>query len=129
VARYDAELSILEEEERGFGVLACVGSLVEGTSARLLEAARRNLTPAAGPRALALGLSGVAYMSSVGIGALLELDGLAREHGVRLSLFGAKPEIQRLFRLTALDERIAHFTTREEALGYLALPPEADAER
>jgi len=118
VGRYDAELRILEEEVRGFLVLSCVGTLVEETSSRLAGAAKHVVLD--GPRSLAIDLSGVSYMSSVGISALLEIRRLTEQHGVRVAVFGAKPEILRLFRYTALDEIIEHFTTQEEALGYLA---------
>ena len=118
MARYEGELRLLEEEIRGFPVISCVGTLVEETSARLSGAGRRVVLE--GPRPLAIDLSGVSYMSSAGITALLEVNHLAAENGVRLALFGAKPDVLRLFRFTALDEVIPHFTTQEEALGWLA---------
>jgi len=147
LGRYDAELNLLEEEQRGFAVLACVGTLAEETSESLVEAGKKAMrgpvppeasaaaaAPAAAApaaprtaRSLAINLSGVTYMSSVGLGALLELYAFARANGVRLALFGAKAETLRLFHYTAIDEVIPHFATEEEALGRLARGPEEEA--
>jgi anti-sigma B factor antagonist len=53
-----------------------------------------------------LDLSGVTFMDSTGVRFLLLADRRARQDGWRLALVPAPPEVQRIFKLTRLEEQL-----------------------
>lgn len=62
---------------------------------------------AAGAGTLALDLSQVGFMSSSGLHVLISADNALRARGGRLLIVSAPAVVQRLFRLTGLDERLS----------------------
>jgi anti-sigma B factor antagonist len=55
---------------------------------------------------LVLDLSGVTFIDSTGLRFVLRLDRRARESGPSLELVPGPPEVQRVFALTRLEERL-----------------------
>jgi anti-anti-sigma factor len=55
---------------------------------------------------LVLDLSGVTFIDSTGLRFVLRVDRRARESGPRLELVPGPPEVQRVFALTRLEERL-----------------------
>lgn len=98
-----------------------------GVTVAVLEAARLDLATAAGfrrrmeailadqPR-VALDLSGVAFMDSTGLGALLSSLHRARELGGDIRLFGATRPVAALFEMVRLERVGEVFPARDEAL-------------
>ena len=59
-----------------------------------------------GPAVIVLDLRGLAFMDSSGLRALLAADSRAREAGRRLVLVRGDERVQRVLRITRLDERL-----------------------
>jgi stage II sporulation protein AA (anti-sigma F factor antagonist) len=92
-------------EERGGAVHALLrGELDISTAPRLDEALAR--TEAEGPRLLVIDLSELTFMDSTGLRLLIGADSRAREEGRRLVLIQGNEMVQRVLRLTRLDERL-----------------------
>ena len=58
--------------------------------------------------ALVVDLTGLTYLNSRGIGALIQLDKRLREAGRPMRLRGASPRFDRIFRFCGLDTYFAH---------------------
>jgi anti-sigma B factor antagonist len=92
-------------EERGDAVHASLrGELDISSSARLEDALRR--IEADGPAILVLDLSGLDFMDSTGLRLLISADARARNAGRRFVLVQGNEMVQRVLRLTRLDERL-----------------------
>ena len=92
-------------EERGDCVYATLrGELDISTAPRLDESLQR--VEAAGPALLVLDLSPLDFMDSTGLRLLIGADMRAREAGRRLVLVQGNDMVQRVLRLTRLDERL-----------------------
>jgi len=91
----------LEDEVReGRHTLVLRGELDIAAAARL-EAALREVT-ANGTTAMTLDLSGLKFMDSTGLRAVLLAKEMSDSHGCELSIVPGPPEIQRIFEMTAL---------------------------
>src|SRR3954451_6395122 len=91
--------------ERGTAVqVALEGELDIGTAPRLEDDLRR--VEADGPELLVIDLSGLEFMDSTGLRLLINADMRARDAGRRLVLGRANEMVQRVLRLTRLDERL-----------------------
>ena len=92
-------------EEHGGAVYArLTGELDISTAPRLEEALLR--AEADGPALLVIDLSELGFMDSTGLRLLIGADGRAREAGRRLVLIQGNEMVQRVLRLTRLDERL-----------------------
>ena len=92
-------------EERGDSVYATLrGELDISTASRLEESLER--VEADGPALLVLDLSQLAFMDSTGLRLLIGADMRAREAGRRLVVVQGNDMVQRVLRLTRLDERL-----------------------
>jgi anti-anti-sigma factor len=58
------------------------------------------------PAALVLDLRKLAFMDSTGLRIVVSADARAREHGRRLVVVRGPEAVQRIFRMTRLDERL-----------------------
>jgi anti-sigma B factor antagonist len=58
------------------------------------------------PELVVLDLSELAFLDSTGLRLMITADARAREDGRRLEIVNANPMIQRVLRLTRLDERL-----------------------
>jgi anti-anti-sigma factor len=92
-------------EERGDTVHALLrGELDISTATRLEETLTR--IEADGPAVLLIDLSELDFMDSTGLRLLISADARARGAGRRLVLVQGNDMIQRVLRLTRLDERL-----------------------
>lgn len=92
-------------EERGELVhVAMRGELDISTGARLDDELRRIESDA--PSTIVLDLSGLEFMDSTGLRLVLAADGRARDAGRRLVLVQGNEMVQRVLRVTRLDERL-----------------------
>jgi anti-sigma B factor antagonist len=80
------------------------GDLDISTAPRLEEELLR--LEAQGPATIVLHLENLAFMDSTGLRLLITADARAREHSRRLVLVRGNKMIQRVLRITRLDERL-----------------------
>ena len=120
-------------ENKGEVLLARVDELQIGAEiADEFKARIRGGLPEAGGK-VAIDLSKVDFMDSSGLGALVSLLKIVRPEG-ELCLFGVRPSVQEILRLTHLDAVFGHEKTEEAAMARLtqtlapegAAAPEAD---
>jgi anti-anti-sigma factor len=92
-------------EQRGTAVhLAMTGELDISTAQRLEDDLRR--IEAEHPELVVLDLQGLSFMDSTGLRLLITADARAREDGRRLAIVQGNDMVQRVMRLTRLDERL-----------------------
>lgn len=75
---------------------------------------------------LLLDLSGVVFLDSTGLSALVATRRLARARGAQLRLVCPSGSALRVIRMTRLDSVLAVFSTREEALAAGPAPEATD---
>jgi anti-sigma B factor antagonist len=92
-------------EERGDAVhVTLLGELDISNATRLEDDLRR--VEAGSPLLLVLDLSRLEFMDSTGLRLLIGADARARESGRRLVLIRGNEMVQRVLRVTRLDERL-----------------------
>jgi anti-sigma B factor antagonist len=96
------EVTIQEQGDTTVVVLR--GELDISTASRLDDDLRR--IEAVGPPQLVLDLSGLDFMDSTGLRLLIGADNRARDAGRRLVLVKGNEMVQRVLRVTRLDERL-----------------------
>lgn len=67
------------------------------------------------PAALVLDLSGLEFMDSTGLRLVVLADARSREQGRRLALVRGSEDVQRVFEITGMDQRL-EFVASAEAL-------------
>jgi anti-anti-sigma factor len=72
-----------------------------------LEASGRELVATVAPGRLELDLGDVTFIDSSGLGALIALRNVAREHGCTLVLVRVSPVVSRFFELAGLKDSFA----------------------
>lgn len=92
------------EERDGSIVLLLSGELDISTATRLEDDLRR--VEADKPVLIVLDLSRLVFMDSTGLRMLISADARAREAGRRLAIVQGNEMVQRVLRLTRLDERL-----------------------
>lgn len=75
------------------------------STAQLLEDDLRRVE-AEGPELIVLDLKDLAFLDSTGLRLMITADARAREDGRKVAIVRANPMIQRVLRLTRLDERL-----------------------
>jgi anti-sigma B factor antagonist len=88
----------------GAAVLSLSGELVFET-ARKVERELRNIEERK-PSTLALDLSGLSMIDSTGLALVVSADSRARGEGRRLVVVEGPDSVQRVFRMTRLDDRL-----------------------
>jgi anti-sigma B factor antagonist len=68
---------------------------------------------------LALHIAHVTFMDSTGLGALVSALKAARRANGDISIIAPSPQVQKLFKLTAMDRVFRIFQSRDEALQQL----------
>jgi anti-sigma B factor antagonist len=92
-------------EQRGGAVhVALTGELDISTAQRLEDDLRR--VESEDPPLIVLNLQGLSFMDSTGLRLLIMADSRAREDGRRLAIVKGNEMVQRVMRLTRLDERL-----------------------
>jgi anti-sigma B factor antagonist len=97
-------LELKTSEREGAAVVELTGELDIATAPKLEDEVRR--LEAQGGKLIAIDLRGLEFMDSSGLRALLAADTRARERGARLVLVRGDDRIQRVLRITRLDERL-----------------------
>ena len=94
----------VERERRGdLVVLRPFGELDVSTAGELAVAIERD---SAGARELVIDLGGLTFIDCAGLRVFLYARGLANRNRFRLSLIRSSEGVQRLFRLTGLEDRL-----------------------
>ncbi len=106
-------LTIRVQEEGGHVIVAVAGEIDIATVAQLRE---HLYVLAASGRQVVADLDQVGFIDAAGLGALVGAARRAAEHGARLQVVCARPQIRRLFELTGLDNHIPLPRTLAEAL-------------
>lgn len=106
------------EERDGTAILSLSGELVFET-ARKVERELRNLEERK-PSALAIDLSGLSMIDSTGLALVVSADSRARGEGRRLIVVEGPDSVQRVFRMTRLDDRLEMVPSLEGGLGSAA---------
>jgi anti-sigma B factor antagonist len=92
-------------EERGTAVhFTMTGELDISTAQRLEDDLRR--IEAHGPELIVLDLQKLTFMDSTGLRLLITADARAREDGRQVAIVQGNEMVQRVMRLTRLDERL-----------------------
>ena len=99
-----ALLDVDTHEEDGAIRLALSGELDISSASRVEEELDR--VEAERPPVLVLDLRGLAFMDSTGLRLIVSADARAREQGRRLAVVRGPEAVQRIFRVTRLDERL-----------------------
>ncbi len=97
----------------GTAVLSLSGELVFET-ARKVERELRNIEERK-PTTLAIDLSGLSMIDSTGLALVVSADSRARGEGRRLVVIEGPDSVQRVFRMTRLDDRLDIVPTIEAA--------------
>ena len=98
----------------GTAVLSLSGELVFET-ARKVERELRVIEERK-PTALAIDLSGLSMIDSTGLALVVSADSRARSEGRRLMVIEGPDSVQRVFRMTRLDDRLDISPSLESAL-------------
>ena len=101
----DRDLRVSTSRSGPAAVLELRGSLVFGSAEDQLVHLVRQLL-AGGARAVALDMSGLTFVDSSGLGALLRCHGLAEETGGELLLRGVSDRVRGLLEVAGLDEQL-----------------------
>ena len=97
-------LELTTTGREGGARVALTGELDIATAPKLEEEVRR--LEGEGHRLIVIDLRGLDFMDSSGLRALLAADTRARERGGRMVIVRGHERIQRVLRITRLDERL-----------------------
>lgn len=109
-------LDITIEESGDYTICRPAGELDAFTVGQFREA----LTDLGGGRQLLIDLSGVPFLDSAGLGALIGGVRRAREAGGDVAVYGARSAVSRLLHTTGFDRVAAVLETEDEAAAALA---------
>ena len=108
-------LNLTTREVPGRVHVELTGELDIATAPKLDEEMRR--LEADGHELIVIDLRGLSFMDSSGLRALLAADGKARELGRRLVIVRGDDRVQRVLRITRLDERLEIVDDAESLAG------------
>lgn len=121
----DEGLEFSLESDGGIGVVSLWGRLVAETRHELGRALRD--WEESGPSRVAIDLSGVEYVDSAGLAALLGAWKRLRGAGGDLVLAGVNPRVESIFRVSSIERILRVFPAKADAREHLAaLPPPTD---
>ncbi len=112
-------MEITRREENGVPVLTLHGRL-DQKSADALEAAAMEIGQAGDGRGLVIEMTGVDFIASVGIRALIRPAQALSRRGGRLAISNLQPQMGDFFKLTGLDQMFLIHRTTEEAVAGLS---------
>ena len=99
-----ALLELETHDQEGAVRLALTGELDISSAPRVEEELER--LESASPGLLVLDLRGLVFMDSTGLRLIVSADARAREQGRRLAVVRGPEAVQRIFRVTRLEERL-----------------------
>jgi len=108
-------MEITNSNRKGVAVLALNGRLNQA-SADTLHAAAMEVAGDEDQQALVIDMSGVDFIASVGIRALIRPSQALSMRGGKLAVANLNPQIDEFFRLTGLDQMFRVFPTVDEAI-------------
>jgi anti-anti-sigma factor len=110
------EITVTERE--GYAIVRVTGRMVRENQIELRKKLEEVITN--GIKGIALDFSGVDYLDSAGLGCCASVQKLMRDKksGI-LVMFGASPNIEKMWKLIRLDLVIPFFKMEEEALAAL----------
>ncbi len=108
--------------ERGVRAVSVQGVIKLGQSPPKFSTFLSELLNEEGSSSVLLDLANIDYVDSTGLGELVGYLQRFSEKGRQLGLLNAQKRIMGLLKLTKLDEVFSVYTSREEAIGELALP-------
>jgi anti-anti-sigma factor len=97
-------LQLETEDANGYVRLALRGELDIASAPRVEEALTR--IEAAAPGLILIDLRGLEFMDSTGLRTVVSADARAREQGRRLAVVRGPEQVDRIFTVTRLDERL-----------------------
>jgi anti-sigma B factor antagonist len=120
IAPFNVEV---ESTPEGVQIFSLTGELDEATAQQLRDPLQKTID--AGTDVVMIDMTGCGFIDSTGLGVIV--DGwkqLQDRNGDRaaLAICCAEPEVRRLLEVTGLDQAIAIYDTREEALATLSAP-------
>ena len=95
-------------------VVTLTGELDVAGSA-MLEQELERVTGELSPTALVLDLSELDFMDSTGLRLVVTADQRAREAGCAFALVRGKEDVQRVFEITRMNDRLRFLDTRDDA--------------
>lgn len=101
-------------ERRDRSVVVRLAGDLDMAEAKALEEDLRRVEGEEDPHLIVIDLSGLTFIDSFGIRALLDAEQRAREAGRRLRLVPARDAIQEIFRVTLLSARFEWIDSAEE---------------
>ena len=104
-----------KQTESGIPVVAISGRLTFGRESERLESVVNDLLKQ-GRNRLVFDLSALEYADSSGIGAIVSCVTQIRKSGSNLGMAGVNPRIQRLFKMTGVDQLLSLYPTVAEAV-------------
>jgi anti-sigma B factor antagonist len=113
VFRAVTQLTFNTTLEGDLAAVALSGEL-DVAGAALLERELDRLLSEHGPSRLALDLGGLDFMDSTGLRLIVLTDARAREHGSQLLLVRGNEDVQRVFEITRMGERLTWVDSVEE---------------
>src|SRR6266480_7967691 len=108
-------LDLKTSDRPGGAQVALAGELDIATAPKLDEEVRR--LEAEGRELIVIDLRGLEFMDSSGLRALLAADARARERGARVVIVRGDDRIQRVLKITRLDERLEMVDDAETLAG------------
>lgn len=114
-AGQDGQRTLVTVEQRESVVVCDVTGDIDMLTAPQLERELMGVL-ADGPEVLVLDLSQVGFLASAGLAVLVALQERASEHGAGLRVVAAGSVVARPLQLTGLDQTLAVYPTRAEAL-------------
>jgi anti-anti-sigma factor len=118
IARFNVETETLDGNVEAVSI---TGELDQATASELRGPLHEAID--GGKRAVMIDMSACGFIDSTGLGVIVETWKLLKEqNGERagLTICCPEPEVKRLLEVTGLDEEIAIYETREQALAALS---------
>jgi anti-anti-sigma factor len=108
-------IDVTSDERSGVVTVKLVGELDISSASRVERELKR--AEKGEPPALVLDLSGLEFLDSTGLRMIVAADQRAREEGRRFALIRGTEAVQRVFRITFLEERLPFVDDSSEVGG------------
>lgn len=116
--------TVSQPEEEGFPVVNVEGKVIRENQGELRKQLEELVT--SGHRGIALNLEGVNYMDSAGLGCCAAVQKGLKQQSGSLVVFGASPNIEKMWKLIRLDLVIPLVADKQTAFARLAADTSAE---